>query len=258
MIKKIPSFLLLASFATGSVCAATPAQPEKAKELSTTMNWKLSLDANGRVVSLDAKGESINALREKLENEIRKWEFEPGQVDGKPAATETDLVVQVELAESTDGSEYAVRIKSARTGGSVADASVAPRFPVAQLSGIMSRRDLFFAQVVVEVRYDAAGKAIAIAPASSSPVQDGPLLESVRKALNQWTYQPELIAGIGVPGALLVPVCFTVSSNVPKAHRPDNRCRWTQPGSQDSVAAGESLALNSRVSLKTDLNKGVL
>ncbi len=255
---KITLSLLVASLAVGSVCAATLAQPEKQKVLSTMLHWKLSLDADGRVASLKAEGDSINALREKLETEIRHWDFASGQVDGKPAPTDTTLAVEVELAESADRSEYAVRIKSARTGGSVADASVAPRFPAASISSLMSRPDSFNAMVVVEVRYDAAGKAIAIAPVAGTPVQDGPLLESVRKAVKRWTYQPELIAGIGVPGTLLVPVCFAVSSDMAKARQDSKRCRWTQPGTQVSVAEGESLALDSSVRLKTAVSDRTL
>ncbi len=258
VIKKIPSFLLFVIFATGGVCAATPAQPEKPKELSTTMRWTLSLDADGRVASLHIQGESIDALRGKLETAIRRWEFEPGQVDGKPSATDTTLVVELALVPSTDGSEYAARITSARTGGSVADASVAPRFPAASLSNLLNRKDSFNAVVVVRVRYDAAGKVIAIDPEAGTPVQDGPLLASVRKAVKQWTYQPELIAGIGVPGAVLVPVCFTVASDLSTSREKSKRCRWTQPGTEVSVTGGESLAVDSAVSLKTDVSKGVL
>lgn len=258
MIKKIPSFLLLASCAIGNVWAVTPAQPDGQKQLSTTLTWKLSLDADGRVASLKAQGKSIDALREKLEAAIRQWEFEPGQVDGKPAATDTALSVEVGLAASADASEYAVRIKQARTGGSVADASVAPRFPAASMSSLLRRTDSFFAQVVVEVRYDAAGKAVAIDPASSSPIQDGPLFESVRKAVMRWTYQPEMIAGIGVPGTVIVPVCFAVASDMAKARQDSRRCRWTQPDTQISVDQGESLALDSTVKLKTPISERLL
>ncbi|MFZ2236682.1 MAG: hypothetical protein WAV67_09920, partial [Dokdonella sp.] len=207
---------------------------------------------------LNAEGKSNDALREKLETAIRHWDFESGQIDGKPAPTDTALAVQVGMTESADGSEYAVRIKNARTGGSVADASVAPRFPAASMSKLLRRGDSFFAQVVVEVRYDADGKAIAVAPVAGSPVQDGPMLDSVRKAVKRWGYQPELIAGVGVPGTVLVPVCFSVVSDVGKARQAENRCRWTQPGTQTSVAEGESLALDSSVQLKTAISDNVL
>ena len=258
MNKKILLSLLVAVLAAGSVSAATRAQPEKAKELVTTLHWKLGLDADGRVVSLDAEGKSIEALREKLETAIRHWDFEPGQVDGKAAPTDTTLAVQVELTESADGSEYVVRIKTARTGGSVAKASVAPRFPTNSMSSLMHGSDSFFAQVVVEVRYDAAGKAIAVAPVAGAPVQDGPLLDSVRKAVKRWTYQPELVAGVGVPGTVLVPVCFSISSDSTKARRQSAACRWTQPGTQFSVDEGDSLALDSSVQLKTAIADRVL
>lgn len=258
MIKKISLFFLLAIFAVGTICAATPVQPDEQKQLSTTLYWKLSLDADGRVTSLKAEGESIDVLREKLEGEIRNWEFQPGQVDGKPAPTETGLTLEVELVPSADGGEYAVRIKRARTGGSIADASVAPRFPAASMTSLLRRGDSYSAQVVVEVRYDAAGKAVAIAPASSSPIQDGPLLESVRKAVKLWRFQPESIAGIGVPGTVFVPVCFAVSSDFAKARQNSKRCGWTPPGTQDSVGAGESLALDSAVRLKTGISERLL
>lgn len=258
MNKGIALSLLVTSVAVGNVSAATPAQPDQQKELSTTLHWKLSLDADGHVVSLKSEGKSNDALREKLEAAIRHWGFEPGQIDGKFAPTNTSLTVRVGLVESADGSEYSVRIKNARTGGSVADASVAPRFPAAAMSSVLRGGDSYFAQVVVEIRYDAAGRAIAVAPVAGTPVQDGPMLDSVRKAVKRWTYQPELIAGIGVPGTVLVPVCFSVASDVAKAHQAENRCRWTQPGTQVSVDEGESLALDSSVQLMTPLPDRVL
>ena len=252
MLLRILMPLCLLAFFAGAVHAA----PEG--ERFTTMQWRMSLDAEGRVTALVAKGDHIEALRERTEQAIRMWEFVPGTVDGMPAATDTLLSVQAVLKPSADDGQYTVVLRDVRTGGHVVDgATRAPRFPQSELRR-MAARGVKFAQVAVEVGYDASGKAIALQVAEGSRTQPEELVKAVIKALREWTYEPERVAGVGVPGTLVVPICFTLAQSPTEARKLSNACRWTLPGSNAYVDDGQSLALDSQVRLKTDVAGSIL
>ena len=47
--------------------------------------FALTLDASGHVAALEALGAPpVPAIRTPLENAIRRWQFQPGAIDGKP------------------------------------------------------------------------------------------------------------------------------------------------------------------------------
>lgn len=83
----------------------------------------------GRLVSPDAKGDQVEALRAPAEQAIRQWEFVPGSVDGKPAATETMLSVQFALSPTAYGSEYTNRFRHMHRRPRARSAEVLGAFP---------------------------------------------------------------------------------------------------------------------------------
>jgi hypothetical protein len=220
-------------------------------ELTTTVQWKMSLDAGGHVTSLEPKSKTIDAVREKLEPVVRGWEFEPGTVNGQPSATDTLLSVQIALLPSADGKSYGVRLDDVRTGGYVSGTATPPAFPASEARKLMDNGK--FARLILEVSYDASGKATSVDLATGSTVSKGRLVELAKEAVSSWSYQPELVAGIGVAGSVMVPICYTVSSSRQQAEHDAQKCQWTQPGSKATVAEGESLALESSVHLKSDV-----
>ena len=124
----MPARILKALSVFAFFAGAAHAAPEG--ERLTTMQWRMSLDAAGRITALVASGDQIEVLRERTEQAIRQWEFVPGTVDGKPAATDTLLSVQVALKPSVDSGQYTVVLRDVRTGGHVAVGKKnAPRFP---------------------------------------------------------------------------------------------------------------------------------
>ncbi len=250
MIKKIPSFLLLAIFAIGNVYAATPAQPVADK--LTTLQWRMSLAPDGRITDLVPKGEGVELLRPQLERAIRQWEFVPGTVNGEPAATETLLSVQVALTPSADAKAYTVTIKDARTGGGISKAEP-PRFSALVVKKLMGRSNTLVKQIVVEVSYDMAGKATDVAVAAGSPVTEGPLLDSVARAMRKSRFEPERVNGVAVAGKLVTPICVAISMGGPDARKLARTCAWSVPGSEASVDQGQSFALESSVELKTSV-----
>lgn len=248
----LPSMIM----ACACIGGASAASPDVAR--TATLQWRMSLDAEGRVTALVAKGDAIEALRTRLEQVIPSWEFEAGTVEGKRSATETLLSVRVVMNPSADGRAYSVTLGDVRTGGSVGDTNKSyPRIPGRELRKMIGRGD-GFAQVAVEVEFDAGGKATGLSIADGTPTPPEALAKAVMKALREWTYEPERVAGVGVPGSLVVPVCFTVAQSVAESRRLSKGCRWTLPGSDAYVEEGQSLALDSQVRLKTDVSGSVL
>lgn len=248
MIKKIPSFLLLAIFVSGGVGAATPTRP--AAEKLTTLQWRMSLAPDGSITALAPRGEGVELLRPRLEQAIRQWEFVSATVNGKPAATETLLSVQVALTPSADAMAYTVTIKDARTGGGISKAEP-PRFSALAMKKLMGRNNSLVKQIVVEVSYNPAGKATDVAVAAGSPVTEGPLLDGVERAMRKSRFEPERVDGVAVAGKLVTPVCVAISMGGPDARKFARSCAWSVPGSEASVDQGKSLALESSVELKT-------
>lgn len=244
-------FLMPLLLLTATVAHA--AEPEGRK--LTTLQWTLSLSEDGKITALEASGSGIEALRQRLEPIVRQWEFVPGQVAGKPAATQTLLSVQLALTPSANSDELAVAVVDARTGGGVAT-TVAPRISRSSVNEMLrSGRPSGASLVTVEVSYDATGKVLNTKAAADSEVQSGALLADARKAIERWTYVPERVARVGVPGKLIVPICFTMSTSA----SPSNAgCRWTQPSTGAVVEQGQGLALDSSVKIKTDVTASML
>jgi hypothetical protein len=234
------------------VCASSANAVGKSNEvLSATLQWHMSLDAAGQITTLEAKREPIEALREKLEPAVRSWKFEPGTLNGKPAATETLLSVQISLLPSADGKAYSVRFDDVRTGGYVTGNTKPPHFPAKEARKLMGNGG--FAQLVFEVSYDKSGKANDVVVAPGSTQSKGSLVDYAAKAVREWSYQPEQVAGFGVPGTVIIPICFSVSTNQSSARRAAEKCRWEEPGTRAAVEQGQSLALDSSVRLKSDV-----
>ncbi|MEZ5462708.1 hypothetical protein [Dokdonella sp.] len=225
-------------------------------ELTTTVQWKMHLDPEGRITALEPKGSTIDAVRQKLEPVVRSWSFVPGTVNGEPAGTDTLLSVQVTLAPLPDGEQFSLRIDDARTGGFVADASTPPRFPAKEVRKLLDGDG--YASFFYEVGFDHDGVPTSVVLAHRSGATKGSLGKLAEEAVRSWTYEPERVAGVGVPGSVVVPVCFSVGSSPRSAQRNSSHCRWNQPGSKAAVEEGQSLALESSASLKSDVVGRVL
>lgn len=241
-------FVALAA-ASGVAGAARPHAEQR-----VTLQWEMALDAEGRVVALASKDRRHDVLRERLEPVVRRWEFEPGRIDGRAVETDTFLSVQVALVEQAEGKSVAVTLRDVRTGGALAQAGsrVAPRMPARDLER-MVRAKKFAARAVIEAHYDGEGKPTeVVAVADASDASRG-LLDASVKAIRQWTFEPERVGGVGVPGRIVTPICFAIGQRPADVSRALMGCdRWTPPGSQASLGEGESLALDSQVRLKSD------
>jgi TonB family protein len=202
------------------------------------LQWNLSLDSTGRIVSLLPVSEDYQrAVRQELEPLIQRWHFTAGKLDGQPAPTETTLNVNVALDPSDDAKSYRVRIVSAGTGATYKHV-MPPEYPK---SAMHMGRD---GGVWLRVDYDAEGRVTAVIPieGKDKPWVDGSLMRAAVAAVKHWTMRPEMVAGHGVAGAVIAPICFSLSDHT-------ERCSWTPPGVNKPVDPALPITLTSVVGL---------
>ena len=238
-----------------SVCGASANAASKTTEWQpTNVQWHMSLDATGHITALGAEGAAVDALREKLEPVVRAWTFVPGAVNGKPAATETMLSVQVAFDSIAGTDDLSVRVVDVRTGGGLSPVgSKMPRFPRDALRRMMSGRNSPVERLVLSISYDASGTPLDISPIADASSKDKLLVNASLSAAKSWKIDPERVAGIGVAGTLVTPVCFYISTTKSEAERNSRRCDWSVPDSSAVLIQGQSLTLDSRVKLKSDV-----
>jgi hypothetical protein len=225
---------------------ALAAPPEDLVRVSA--EWDLTLSASGKVTALEAKpGRVKDALRKVLETAIRGWEFEPGSVNGRPAATDTNLDVSISVWLTPGDETFSVRIDKVQTGGGIAKIDKMPRF---QLKQFYKARDTRTNPVVlVELIYDEMGKPGEIKIAEQSPVKEGYFATEAIKAIRTWTFKPERVAGHGIASRALIPICYMAVKNSPN----DDGCDYPVDKSGASFQSGRSVALDSSVTLKSDV-----
>lgn len=213
-----------------------------------TAEWDMSLDANGAVTALEARpGRIKDVLLNTLETAVNSWSFSPGSINGKPAATDTSLWVSISLWPSPDGESYSVKVDKVSTGGGIAKISKMPHFPRNQVH--KARRNKTNPVVVLEVTYDELGKPSKILVAKGSPIKTGLLVSGAIKAVLTWTFKPELVAGHGVEARVLLPFCYAAVSNA----LGESNCSFPSDTGDTSFEPGSSIALESSVSLKSDV-----
>lgn len=172
----------------------------------------LVLDASGKLVSIewiDAKPND-RLVTTPLEAIIRKWEFEPGKVDGVPAITETGLLLHVGLSKTAAGG-IALAIDEARTGA-FSVRQDPPAYPRGQ-----ARRGVQ-ARLVVEVKTDATGQVASATIAEYEGSQSGTASRrdfeaAALDAVKSWSYRIEHVGGNGLAATMRVPISFCFSGN---------------------------------------------
>ena len=232
-------------------CAAQGAA-EKAAPLNVDTSWSLTLDAGGHVTDLVQQSEVKEPLAAPLAKAIRGWEFEPGKVDGQPAATNTTLYVRIELEPQGDGD--AMRVDDVRTGGRIGK-SRAPRFPGSLLRTLWNHE--FAALAVVAVRYDKNGKVLAADAAADAPAVDEAVMRNAVAAVRYyWSFVPERVNGRGVAATVDVPICFRLSRNG-RSGGPECDA-WQPPGRRYGVDDGSAFTSAPAATLKSEVVSHVL
>jgi hypothetical protein len=245
----IASLLGAGAFAAAaSAPAATPSEDKAPGDLRASTGWDISLDVDGKVTRIEPDGRIVAAVSDPLREAIRTWHFVPGMIAGKPAPTDTWLIVDVTLLPKGDD-KYSIRIDDARTGAHIAT-TVPPHL---SFSTIIHQKH---GTAVVKVDYDAEGRVTNTTPYEGGPHVSPDFMRGVQQALRKWTFRPEVVGGRGLAGSSIVPVCLTVTEGPrPPKTQPVGECDdWKAPGSHDTeVHSGDSFALEPAAKLQSDV-----
>ncbi len=214
-----------------------------AQTAHVNFGWIVSIDAQGHVTSIQPPPnqrllDRLPQMRQRIEQEIRTWQFVPGTVNHVPAPTETGLRVQCTLIGQSANS---IRIRIDRASVGVRGVkTVVPRYS-------MSAADRFASgEVVMKLDYDAGGRVVHLALVPTAPKVDSSLIAAAKRALRQWRFDPEIVGGHPLAGSSVVPVCFHL-------HHGEGKCDWKPVGSDHALQNGETLALNPAAKLLTDV-----
>lgn len=228
------------------------AQDKSPTSISFQLGWHVTIDAGGRVTQMspieNKRIDRFPQIRQRLEQAIRVWHFLPGDVNGKPAVTQTGLHVRAELLPQPDKS-FRIRIVYAGVGGTIRQLHI-PRYPGSAMKRHKS------GEVVLRVAYDAQGKVISAALAPDSPKVDQSLINASLLAAREWTFQPEIVGGHPIAGVAITPLCYRLHA-WGSSHR-RGKCNWTPPGESRPLHPGEALALNPAARLTSEVAGRVL
>lgn len=220
---------------------STAALAKEPGPISIRMAWHISVDAQGQITKLWTGETKLAEVQDRIEREIRSWHFQPGKVNGVPAASESTLLLTLE-ATPNDGDGYTLKVVKANTGGYYARI-VMPRYPDAF---VKSRRQGY---VVLKVRYGADGKVLHAALADDAPEVAQGFVQASIHAVRNWRFAPEVIGGHPRAGAVLVPLCF----NPTRDARDPQSCTWSRRSDGLKVSGDEAVALDPAVTLKSDV-----
>jgi TonB family protein len=208
--------------------------------------WALTIDASGRVVTLESIGSPpVPAVRAPLENAIRGWRFQPGTIDGKPVETKTTFSLDLSLVEH-GSDQFALRVDDARTGADLTFEGFHHSTPKYPRDAMSHHRG---GTVVLRVDYDANGHVVATRLQDGAPEVDASFVRSAQDAARRWTFSTEIVGGHGLAGSTIVPICFAdYTRHTPKE---DPGCTWTPPEGHGSLGDGAIVAIDPAARLET-------
>lgn len=242
----------LAVIMLAAVCSLATAGSKPPETFDVWLRAGVDIDAAGHVQDLQWEEQSkVHALiAERLAPIVRRWEFEPATVDGRPEPTQTGLLIHVLGDELADGS-VVLRLSDAQTGPTALSLAP-PSYPAdAVRSGVT-------ALVVVTVEVDADGSP-AIGeityegdPASRSSYHRKAFIASATEAVKHWKFRPELVAGEVVPGSSVrIPINYCLSQTTSVVCND----RKTARDVERKLPAGLHVGDSSAVALKTDIRE---
>jgi TonB family protein len=240
------AFGVLAFVASASTCVSA-----SDSTLKLQAAWRVSIDADGYVVQMKANDRLIDAVHAEIDPIARRWMFVPGQVDGLPVATETNLSVDFTLVPVGDD-RYTVHIDDARTGGAVDSGTESPpKYPRTEMIKVRS------GLAVLDVAYGLDGHVTDVKLVDGAPSVADDFVQSASAAVRHWTFSPEVVGGHALAGHVVMPMCFTIVRDYgprPPKTLPDSAmCDWTPPGAHAPRHDGQALAIAPAVRLRDDV-----
>ena len=240
---------LLALLATTACLAMAASLPPK----EIVLRAYVDMDAQGRVTGMEwpRMDPKSKPLTDRLEAAVRRWEFEPGSVNGAPAATRTGLTLVVGAGRNAQGALTLSILKA--YPGAVTDQMVIPRYPMEQArAGLTAALSL-----LLEV--DEAGNVVdaAVTEYRLTGRGNGQLAKAraafeaaSREAVMQWKFSPERVAGKALASRVQVPIDFCMDSG-PCRPRGDKNDKAEADAA--ILPSGTAVALDSVVKIKMQI-----
>lgn len=193
---------------------------------STFVYVRADVDAQGVIQSLrfrEGTGERLQAM---LRDRVSAWRFDPATIDGRPAAAQT--TISIELKAGAEG--QSIEIASVIAGIAPLRAVPPKYLPPA---GNTKQRG----SVVLRCKLRADGRCTEISVAEATAPEA--LQKNAAKALAAWRFEPEIVAGAAVESWILIPFCFSPN----RQQGPEPTC---QAAEQKAVAGSEPSRLKLR------------
>ena len=226
---------VLAVMLAGAFSTAVVAEP--LKEVVVPITAAIDIGANGKIEKLEWLTEkpALKVVMDALAPHVRQWEFDPGKINGVPAATRSYITVRVRVAPNDAGS-LSLSVKDAMAG-MLSHEPVVPYYPTVGLNEGIS------AVVIAVVDFDVDGKGTIQAidyTSSAKQYYKSHFVKAVNEAVAAWRIDPELVGGHPVAGTLRIPFVFCMSPSW---------CKQNLAGADDEPAM--PVALNSTAKLRT-------
>ncbi len=157
---------------------------------------RVDVDAQGVIQDVRFREGTGERLQSILRERVKSWRFDPASVQGKPAAAQT--TVTIELKPGADGQSLDLAGVSA---GVAPLKVVAPRYQPP--AGNTVQRG----SVVLRCKVTADGRCrdISVERATAPEL----LQKNAMTALGRWRFETEIVAGVAVEPWVLIPFCFS-------------------------------------------------
>jgi hypothetical protein len=205
-MRAVVVFLMLAGFGWNASAEAPAKSPE---EVVVRLTAAIDIDTDGKVTALKWLNEkpALNVFTNAVTPEVTQWKFEPGTLNGAPAATRTYLALAI-LAKPNETGGISLTVKGASTGMNLSN-PVVPRYPTAGMVYGVN------ATVRAIVNFDVNGKGTIRSTeyTASRSRYDKHFLKAVTTAVDAWRVEPEIVGGRPVAGTVSIPFVFCVQGD---------------------------------------------
>jgi hypothetical protein len=160
------------------------------------LQYALTVGADGKAKALAAPSLALPAAVDQwIRQRVSAYTFQPATVDGQPQTAETTLYLTLGAISVADG-KSGYRINSLHTG---------PKLVRGRFEGYPKEAGAGY----FEVTYDASGRVTeAKFNESADSVGGRPFRKWGLALARSFRFQPETIAGHGIPGSGMVPIVF--------------------------------------------------
>lgn len=198
----------------------------------------ITVDATGHVSSAKVVDDLPKATVARIVERVSAFEFTPASRAGHAAECSTTLWLEFAF-EPVDDENVAIRIRDAYTApGLVPRKRNNPGYPSEML------RKRLDSDVRLELAYDTEGKVTGTTVLESTGHPS--FGEAAAKMVSRWQLVPERVAGVGVPGTVVVPIAFRIADGRKHAEPPASRMMETT-----DAAEPRALVADSEVALRT-------